>query len=513
MSILVSKTFLNDLARDFFTGITSGSNNYYIFQGKTDEWENDSNPPPPVDTYGYELDTRRDIISIKKVGQSDVSYVYPRINWIQGNVYDQYDNRGAFSPPVFNNDLLVGSMFYVLTDEFKVYKCISNNYGAASTIKPTSTTTTIFETQDGYKWKFLYRISPELRDKFLTDKWVPVTDVSTVGGMVTKVRMISQGAGYTYANINVLGDGTGATATSTIVGGKIVAINIQNPGQNYTTASIQIIGDGIVPASATAIITASSELQDDVQQAAVHGELSYIEVTNAGQGYTTNNTRIKILGDGTGAIAVPQIVLGQIKKINIINGGRNYSFASVVIEGDGINASAAAIISPRGGHGSDLISELYSSNVMIYNEFPLQSQGDLIYNNDYRQVGIIKNIQKADGTNFTDATGRGTYKGILSSSVNIVVDDILASPDGLIRLLVASINSATREITFINRGFSLPTEGQTLVVQRTSATVTFTGLQEPEFNKFSGTFVYLDNRVPIVRSPQQLETVRTIISF
>src|SRR5690606_38512464 len=95
----------------------------------------------------------QDMIALKRVGYSSTTHVIPRINWASGTVYVEYDDTTVD---------LFGKSFYVLTDDLNVYKCISNNYGAASTKKPTGTGTGYISndptSEDGYIWKYMYTV-------------------------------------------------------------------------------------------------------------------------------------------------------------------------------------------------------------------------------------------------------------------------------------------------------------------------------------------------------------------
>jgi len=58
-----------------------------------------------------------------------------------------------------------------------------------------------------------------------------------------------------------------------------------------------------------------------------------VEITDSGTGYKTIPT-VTIVGDGSGATAVATVVNGGISKINITNGGSEYTTAKVLITGD-----------------------------------------------------------------------------------------------------------------------------------------------------------------------------------
>jgi hypothetical protein len=69
------------------------------------------------------------------------------------------------------------------------------------------------------------------------------------------VTITNSGFGYTSTpTVNVVGDGTGATARAVIVNGKLSAIEVLTPGVGYTTAAIQITGGGGSLASASAVL-------------------------------------------------------------------------------------------------------------------------------------------------------------------------------------------------------------------------------------------------------------------
>lgn len=78
--------------------------------------------------------------------------------------------------------------------------------------------------------------------------------------------------------------------------------------------------------------------------------ISSILVTNPGLNYNSAPT-ITITGDGVGATANASIVNGQVRSINIINRGINYTRAIVTISGGGggVGAEASAVIDAKIG--------------------------------------------------------------------------------------------------------------------------------------------------------------------
>lgn len=225
----------------------------YMYVGGVVPFADEFNPPTPQnDTANIEFVPWRDSIGAKRVQSSDVVHVVDRYDWTTGTVYDMYDD-------IDTN--LLDDDFYVMTDEYNVYKCLYNNNGGSSTTKPTGTSTTPFTTADGYIWKYMYTITTSDALKFLTNEYMPVRTNSTVqaaavSGGIHVVKLISGGTTYGSApSVEIVGDGSGATATAQVSGGAVVSITITNPGTGYTTATVSFSGGGGSGASARAIIS------------------------------------------------------------------------------------------------------------------------------------------------------------------------------------------------------------------------------------------------------------------
>ena len=199
------------------------------------------------------------------------------IDWTTGTVYDQYDDALTTSHTAPSGaTTLSAANFYVLTDEFNVYKCLSNNFGGQSTVKPTGTGTEVFETADKYKWKFLFQIGSSDRTKFLSTEYLPVRKVSGAGepdfdinGEIDSVTISSGGAGYTSSpTVTIQGDGEGAVATATVAAGQVTAITIVNGGYGYSFADVKLTGGGFTTIARADAVLGSTEtptLQTNVE--------------------------------------------------------------------------------------------------------------------------------------------------------------------------------------------------------------------------------------------------------
>ena len=92
---------------------------------------------------------------------------------------------------------------------------------------------------------------------------------------VQSIEVINPGMGYTIApKVLLFGDGSGATATSTIGDGIVGVITVTNAGGGYINSpSIVFTGISSVSAAATAVVSSA-------------GSITQIRIINAGLGYT-----------------------------------------------------------------------------------------------------------------------------------------------------------------------------------------------------------------------------------
>jgi hypothetical protein len=177
---IVSNQFRIFAAQKFIEGLFEtqlSANNLFLWIGKSTEWLSESNPDQPNDTMESRRATFTDMLALKKVSPSDMSLVIPRVDWTSGTVYSQYADDGATYEEIQYDQYEPNtgvSPFYVFTDENRVYKCLSNNSGATSSNKPTGTSTGTITTADGYVWKFMFTLSDNDIQKFLSPDWIPI---------------------------------------------------------------------------------------------------------------------------------------------------------------------------------------------------------------------------------------------------------------------------------------------------------------------------------------------------
>ena len=240
MAAIITEKFRQHNADQFFESFSEASaSTYYLFVGKATAFTSgttggsDSSPPTPsdgpTDTEFYAWDS---MIAAKNIPSSDITYAIPRRNWSNGTVYDMYDdNISSSNTTTSGASNLYDSSFYFMTSDYRVYKVLDNNDGAAySGAEPTSTSTSPFAL-GGYVLKYMYAIT---------------TSEATVSAAATDGKIeslkVTAGSGYTNGTYYaaVYGDGTSAGTSS----GGIVRI---------TVASNQIQSFGLTAGSDTTI--------------------------------------------------------------------------------------------------------------------------------------------------------------------------------------------------------------------------------------------------------------------
>ena len=131
---------------------------------------------------------------------------------------------------------------------------------------------------------------------------------------------------------------------------------------------------------------------------------------------------IKIVGDGTtNAVAVPVIdtTANSIVDIQILERGAGYTFATATVEGNtGIIDSNGAVviadeaivrptITPALGHGSDVVEELFGTNIGVSVTF---ANNEVLPNISYNTIALVRNLLANDIQLTLDSYSAGTFE-------------------------------------------------------------------------------------------------------
>lgn len=409
MTNYLKQTFKTDLALSFAQSFAADSpDNYFLFLGKASAWDDEQNPPAAQDTLREELEAWRNMMALAKINKSNVMVGIARYNWQYNKVFAQFDDTIDLYEE--GNE----KQFYCITDDLNVYKCISNNYGVPSLFKPTTVSTEEQITQDGYVWKFMFKVREELYE-FLTDDFIPIEKLESIlyndeRNLQNNVKLTSVPSSIDNIIVTQFG-GSYPLAITT---------DPSNTDQKHTIS--EIINSYSFVLSPVFDLDKTNGIYNDyyelyIAQGPGAGSkatiLSYTvdenEITvvvDKALSVTTSSVyriypKIEITGDGSGATAIPVMNEDKvITSIDVINSGKNYRYATVKVyrknESYASVTLARAILSPVYGHGYNAIRELGANYVMIHvplrnSEKITQADAVNILNNDYRQVGILKN--------------------------------------------------------------------------------------------------------------------------
>jgi hypothetical protein len=308
------------MADMLYSDIQFRRNNYYYVIGKVDPWGfPDDQTNENIDlTYTPEKERlfRSNLVFAKKVNPTDISITTKRYDWVEGQTYIQWDHT---------KDLRT-SAFYVLTDEFNVYKCLDNAGSSESTVKPTGKLLTPLRTADGYLWKYMYTIPAYKRARFTSPASIPVqravSDTFYNRGTIKEVIVLEQGSGYDdqqLVTLSVSGSVSGSGAVATVnLGpiGNILSLTVVDGGTGYTKGvKVNIIGNG-----AGAIVNAII----DNGTTGGPGIITGFTVVEGGVSYDEFSTVVFTLG-GAELLPVISRTTGSFEGVIIINPGIGYN--------------------------------------------------------------------------------------------------------------------------------------------------------------------------------------------
>lgn len=435
MSIIYNDFNVN-VARAFKDTLTDLNQTAYFFMAKDSPWPT-STPTTELANVKSAKYINNDIIVAKRAMPNDITLCIIRHNWEYGDVYDQYDTN--------DHELLIGKPFYVITGEYNVYKCLGNNFGAPSTFEPAGTSIQPFTLPDRYVWKYMYTVTRDYIERFLSEQFIPVREASEVN---------------------------------------------------------------------------ETDPQWLVHANAKRGAIESHILTNVGKGYT--QATVKILGDGTGATAIPLIENGQITSIFVSDRGQDYTWAEVEITGDGIDAFVIPQIAPGAGHGSDMVNELGGHHLMISVDFAIdEANEDAVLNAvptifSFRKTGLIINPTLSDGEPVISYIISGCHK-IYGTFSNFAAGDTIKFTSGATAWVVDIGTDADGDYILFNE---LKSEKQIVIGDEfkdainPAKTGIITKVQLPAIDsQKSYTAYYVDHRDAVSKNPNQIEYVKMVVEF
>jgi hypothetical protein len=518
MAAIVTDQFRILNANNFVESVQNSDNSYYVFLslpnpsivgfGRSESW--DDSVPNPIDNLDYLSHVRDTIIFGKKISPNDIRRLVKRVNWEQGKIYEMYRHDYSISnrSPQTNSARLYDANYYVINSDYRVYICISNGSSATNPLGNFS--------QD----------EPTFID-------------------LEPSRAGESGDGYIWKYLFTV------SPSDIIKFDSIEYIPVPNKWLTSTDSQIQSIREN-----------GNSNVNDN--------QIKTVYIDSEGSGYNTTESELDIIGDGSGAKVIVDVVGGKITNTTVSSGGKGYTYGRVDLSSINSGATSFAklipIIPPEKGHGSDIYSELGTDKVLIYARFD-DSTKDFPIDTRFSQIGIIKNPCRVGS--YSSIFLENQFSGLYSIKMNSVSNPEDAVPGNKIYQTIAGVGTAIGYIAsydietkvlkyFVDRSLYyntlsydqkdsrrvsieskkvdfLPSSGTIIsdnsftgspdptftgisttvsLTKRVNLATNFTnGFSPPEINKSTGQIIYLDNRPTVSRNPRQKEDIKIILEF
>ena len=485
MAAIITNKFRINNAEQFVESFSeSAATTYYLFIGRAHSWATDADvqgnsinegtdasPPTPNDDVTSEFYNYDDMIGAKLISSSDVSHVIPRRNWTTGTTYDMYEHNISSSNAANSGATnLFDSNFFVMNSSNAVYKVIENDGATASTVEPTYTSHSIFETSDGYRWKYMYSLTSAETLNFMSTDFIHVSTDSTVSaaavdGALDTILVVAGGSsfntssGSTISGIPIRGDGSGGVASVTISSGAITAATVTTAGSGYTFAYIR--DADIIAATNAGGAGSGSNLNVIIPPKGGHGSNAVKEL--GGFFVMLNKSLVGV--EGTSDIGVGN----DFRRIGLVRDPTNFGTSTVASATTRRQLYAIKFGSVSGTFTADeeinqastgavgKVVEFDSTNLILY-----------YYQTRFPDVGTDSN------GNLTAFSGANAITGQSSSAS--------ATPN-------TSDSNTTNGVAFSS------------------------GYANPELAYDSGDIIYVEERSPITRASDQTENVKLIIEF
>ena len=432
MAKLITSNFRKHMAEQLFESVTESANTiYYAFAAKSTPWENDdvpeANGTSVRNTY---YDMYDQMLFGKRLGKNDVRYMIKKNLWASGTVYEPFN---------IETQDLDKKQFYVVTQEnntqsqtvdYSVFKCLNNAGGAASTVSPKRSEVTasdeLYQTADGYQWKWMFTIPNAVYNKFATSKYVPIENnanvqANAVSGSIEAYQIVDGGRDYnSYAKGYIkAGSVAGNTQFISLSGSTEVKLTLNNVTDltfekvtlSTSTATYGVITN--IDSNRNVVTLSGIAGAFQVGQSITNGSVTKniisveyeIDSLSANTDFYKNSSIYVRSGTGAGQLRLVEeyIVTGDERRVLLDRAFTTTLDSSSVYEitprvrvtGDGTGAEAIAIINQDQQNKIEKI-EVINKGIGY----------------TYADITIVAN------TGYVDVSGNGDV--IISSSANVV---------------------------------------------------------------------------------------------
>ena len=411
---------------EIIDNVYSNTSHYYAFAANPVAYPG-SVPDITDDDYSTTFINDWQMLFGKKIKSGDIAPVISKKVWASNTVYNRYDNT--------SNTLYSNNGFYVMSPpvitgaSYQVYKCIDNANGAVSTVDPgsigTPSQTSTFQTNDGYKWRYMYSISEYNYERFSSENYVPVYTNTTLAAVASSysgvevVMITNAGSNYTaYTNGTVRSvqnstvmqiENYSSSSDNFYVNNAIYVYNIVE-----STSQIRTISDYVANSSGKFVFVSTPFETSKITSGITQYLISPAVV------FETDGDSDPV------AYSVVNTTNYSISNVIMLDSGSNISWANVVIQSSyGSGANVYAIVPPAGGHGFDPATELNLKGFAINFTFAnTESVTIPTANVLYNKIGIVKNPYSLISNTTTGTLSKGskytsnTFNQLMVANVN-----------------------------------------------------------------------------------------------
>lgn len=471
-----NRTMLNQFKKD----LDSDGVEYFIGIAKNTPFS--LTAPLDIKSIHYQSEMRHTLQSVKTLASN--SFVVPLINWTPNIIWQEYDDGLTLGA----TDQV--TQFYVLNSLNEVFVCIqqrklAGGQSVISTVEPTSILATgptrpnspgrTFQTSDEYLWRQVGVLSNLAIANFKTANWMPIKQITDRSDFLP-----------------ILEESTQRNLQDSAIAGEIINIAIDSGGYGYTEApSIIIGGDGEFAAF-------SCEISD--------GKIVKINIDSA--------IPLDDIADPT----------GFTRQVDVYSGhGRGYTHASAQTATGG--AVLRPILGPKEGLNANPVVTLKAESLMVQADFAGNEFNEILANNDFAQVALLRDIKQNNGDPFVANTGNAMKH--IEITVNggggsVFIEDELISNAGesvFGRVFYHDILSTPNKLYYYQddeTGHVPFTSADTSIknFNQNQTTATVVSLQPSDFDIYSGDVLYINNLdTAIDRADNQTEDIRIVIQL
>lgn len=424
---------------------------------------------------------------------------------------------------------LIANNFYVRNTRDQVFKCLFNNSRANSTVEPTIDIdgqlpeNPFILTGDGYKWKYLYTIAPGLKQKFFTDRWMPVANdaavtSTAVEGRIDIINVLWGGSGHlsggnsnTSTILSVTKtDGANANLVARVSNGVITAVTILNGGNNYTRGTVTVTDP------------------DKLGNTTIGGTVNVSGLTISANLANTANQNF------LGNVFVNDIVTVNNESRNVVtvdsatqitlNSAFTYMANTQVMTVQRSDAVFDIEFPPYGGHGHFPAEEIGARSLMVSVELNGDESdtipvSDAINTFDFNQISIIQNPRIANNAYVANLVNYRVSTRLFVSdpgSSNFIDDETVYIGSSLAAAtMIANVAhwDAGSNYLYINNITGTPASEQIIKGDTSGTTTTILAVANSEIKLYTGDMLYVDNRKNVTRSVNQIEQVKVVLTF